>query len=224
MTDARLALAAVTLVGSLSMAQAQRPAERGPLHAAPAVEQPGVRVADMMGGMGQQGGSAQPGAAPMSPGMQAQPGQMQPGMGMMDDKMGGMAAQGGNAAAGPQAAMPMMMSMAAGRGDMGLVAHVEGRIAFLQAELAITDGQMPQWHAFADAMRSAAKSMQAAVAAQPGTPATAPERGEREIKLLTARLDAMRAMHAAGTSLYAVLSDGQKKLADELMAGSMANM
>lgn len=41
---------------------------------------------------------------------------------------------------------------------------------------------------------------------------------------VTLVLDAMRAMHAAGTTRYAVLSDAQKKVADELMAGSMANM
>ena len=36
--------------------------------------------------------------------------------------------------------------------------HIEGRIAFLKAELAITDAQLPQWNAFADTLRARAKS------------------------------------------------------------------
>jgi len=37
--------------------------------------------------------------------------------------------------------------------------NVEGRIATLKTELKITDAQAPQWDRFADALRSAAKSM-----------------------------------------------------------------
>lgn len=267
MTYTRLALTAAALAIPLHMAQAQSPVEQRRFHLAPAADQLPILVADMMSEMGQGGGPAQPGAAPMSPGMQAQPTQTPPampmmddkmhgkssggmpmmddkmegkssgGMPMMDDKMGGMPAQGACGPAGAQSSMERMMSMMgsammnmrgmAAHGGMTVAPyeHVEGRIAFLQAELAITDAQMPQWHAFADAMRSAAKSMHAAVAAQAGgTPVSAPERGERQIQLLTARLEAMRTVHAAGTALYAVLSDDQKKIADELMVHPMRQM
>jgi hypothetical protein len=44
-------------------------------------------------------------------------------------------------------------------GMMGMADHVEGRIAYLKAELKITEAQMPQWNAFADALRSNAASM-----------------------------------------------------------------
>ncbi|MEQ9185553.1 MAG: Spy/CpxP family protein refolding chaperone [Thalassobaculum sp.] len=37
--------------------------------------------------------------------------------------------------------------------------HIEGRIAFLETELRITEAQSPQWSAFADAMRANAKRM-----------------------------------------------------------------
>ena len=60
--------------------------------------------------------------------------------------------------------MPMM----GGPGRMGMMAmadHVEGRIAFLKAELNITEAQTTQWNAFADALRENARRMR-------GMPAT----------------------------------------------------
>jgi hypothetical protein len=49
---------------------------------------------------------------------------------------------------GPESTMPMMGGP--GRigmmGMMGMADHVEGRIAFLRAELKITEAQMPQWN------------------------------------------------------------------------------
>jgi LTXXQ motif family protein len=54
--------------------------------------------------------------------------------------------------------MPMMRQMMMGQqGGMGMgmpFEHVEGRIAFLKAELKITDAQAPQWNAFAETLRS----------------------------------------------------------------------
>jgi hypothetical protein len=46
---------------------------------------------------------------------------------------------------------------------------------------------------------------------------TAPERMQRRIRMLTAQLDAGQAILAAADPLHAVLTDGQKKVADELM-------
>jgi hypothetical protein len=51
-----------------------------------------------------------------------------------------------------------------------------------------------------------------------GTPGTIIEQIDRRSALLAAQLDALKAMAAAGKPLYAVLSDEQKKLADELLA------
>jgi hypothetical protein len=46
--------------------------------------------------------------------------------------------------------MPMMAAMAG---------HVEGRLAFLKAELKITEAQLPLWNAVADAIHANAKGM-----------------------------------------------------------------
>ena len=62
--------------------------------------------------------------------------------------------------------------------------HVEGRIAFLKAELNITEAQMTQWDAFADAIRSNATRMsgmpaimmQGGMMGQDGTSMSAPDR------------------------------------------------
>src|SRR6516164_7300947 len=44
-----------------------------------------------------------------------------------------------------------MMGRGGMMGMMGMAGHVEGRIAFLKAELKITDAQTSAWNAFADA-------------------------------------------------------------------------
>jgi len=99
--------------------------------------------------------------------------------------------------------------------------HIEGRIAFLKAELAITDAQLPQWNAFADTLRARAKSMQETMAKlmKDGMPTSAPARGQVMVQIMTARLDSLKAMVAASDALYAVLSDDQKKVADTLLNG-----
>lgn len=88
----------------------------------------------------QQDGPARPGAM-MS-------GQM-PMMGMMSQ--GGMMQMMG--------AMMSMMGHCAMMPMMGMGDHIEGRLAFLKTELRITDAQLPQWNAFADALRAHATQM-----------------------------------------------------------------
>ena len=119
--------------------------------------------------------------------------------------------------------MPRMMQMTRG---MMPFDHVEGRIAFLKAELAITDAQLPQWNAFADVLRAGAKGMRESMAKmmQAGMPTTAPARAEAMVQMMTAHLDGMKTMAATGKALYAVLSDAQKKVADDLMTSSMGRM
>jgi LTXXQ motif family protein len=41
----------------------------------------------------------------------------------------------------------------------GMAQHMEGRMASMRTKLKITDEQMPQWNAFADAMRDNARRM-----------------------------------------------------------------
>lgn len=134
----------------------------------------------------------------------------------------------------PQAAVPggpgMMMGSGMGRmmEMMMSPAHVEGRIAFLRTELGITDAQQPQWTAFADAMRRNASSMMDAMGKMMGggspTSASAPDRLERRIAAMSAHVDAARAMLPPLQALYAVLTEAQRKTADELLVPPMGRM
>lgn len=104
--------------------------------------------------------------------------------------------------------------------------HVEGRLAFLKAELKITPAQESQWTKFADTVRSSAKSTPAAMPMMQGgaQAPTAPDLLGRYEKALTSRLETVHALKSAFDPLYAVLSDEQKKAADELLTGPMGIM
>lgn len=131
--------------------------------------------------------------------------------------------------------MPMMMGMMSNMmpmmgGDpmgMGMIDHVEGRIAFLRAELKITDQQAPAWNAFADALRANAKKLGAARGmmmkmAAPRTAATTlTQRLDAQERWFAARLEGTRAIKAAFTKLYDGFSLDQKKSAEELLAPNM---
>jgi hypothetical protein len=188
-----------------------------------------------------------PQTAPSQPGAPAQgamPGQgsgMGSGMGMMGQGaspggQAGMMMNPGHMMQMMQAmqAMPMMrgmMGMSAESGRMGMMGrmpfeHVEGRLAFLRAELKITKEQQPQWNAFANASRASGKTMRAAHEKMTGmaAPTSWPERLDRSEQALAARLSAVKALKTSTRALYEVLSDEQKKLADELMRGPMGMM
>ena len=143
---------------------------------------------------------------------------------------GQQATMGGESGGMMQMMAPMMRMMMAGGmdGPMAMMQprHIEGRIAFLKTELKITDAQSQQWNAFADALRQTAKTMTTMRERMmgSGTAASAPEVAEREVKLLSARLDAMKAIATAETALYSVLSEEQKKTGDELLSTPMMRM
>jgi uncharacterized small protein (DUF1192 family) len=146
---------------------------------------------------------------------------------------GAMPAPAGMAGAMPMMDMSKMMQMMrgmmmSGGAGMSMMAfeHVEGRIAFLKAELAITDAQLPKWNAFADTLRAGAKSMQETMSKmmQGGMPATAPARADAMVQMMASRLEGMKAVASAGKLLYDVLTDAQKKVADELMSAPMGRM
>ena len=133
-------------------------------------------------------------------------------------------------AMGAQGHQMMMGGDGAGMMPMMQPRHVEGRIAFLKTELKITDAQSQQWSGFADVLRANAKAMMTMhdqmhdQMMHDGATASAPEQAEHEIKMLSSRLEALKATAAAETALYAVLSDEQKKTADELLASPMGRM
>jgi len=159
----------------------------------------------------------------------APPMQTMPQRGMMGQG-GGMPMMGGPGRMGMTGMMGMM-------GMMGMTDHVEGRIAFLKAELKITEAQMAQWNAFAEALRANARRMSGMPAmmmqggmmgqmmgpmmGQQGASVNAPDRLDRMEKMMTAMLETVKATKAALAPLYAVLTDEQKKVADQLIHGPM---
>jgi hypothetical protein len=122
---------------------------------------------------------------------------------------------------------PMMEMMGGGMmgGGMAMApfSHIEGRIAFVKAELAITDAQAPQWSAFADALRERAKTMRDSMTSmmQADKPANAADRTDAMVKMMSAHLESMKTVATAEKALYAVLTDSQQETADELLGGSM---
>jgi hypothetical protein len=104
--------------------------------------------------------------------------------------------------------------------------HTEGRIAFLKAELGITDAQTAQWNTLADAMRANAKihrTMHEHMT-KGGMPSSWSERLTFQQKTLSSRLDGLKALDAAYKPLYAVMTEDQKKLAEQLLSGPMGMM
>ena len=138
--------------------------------------------------------------------------------GMSGMAMGSMPGSSGN--------MPMMGMMQMMMGQNGMAGHVEGRIAFLKAELKITDAQQPLWSAVADAIRANAKDMAAMPAGMGmmGGSANLPGRLATHEKAMAAHLDGLRKLRTAFDPLYASLSADQKKTADSLMIGPMGVM
>src|SRR3954471_5517252 len=97
--------------------------------------------------------------------------------------------------------------------------HIEGRIAFLKTELRITDVQKPQWDTFADALRAVARTHQSIheQMTKAGMPSSWPERLAFQQKALSTRLNSLSALEAAAKPLYVLLTDEQRKLADQFL-------
>jgi hypothetical protein len=152
---------------------------------------------------------------------------------MMGQGMGsGAIVQPGTRQPGNQPGMMMNMDqmrqmMMGQQGGMGMpFEHTEGRIAFLKTELKITDAQTPQWNAFADTLRANAKAHQTMheQMAKGGMPSSWLERLAFQQKAMSTRLDGLKALETAAKPLYAVLTDDQRKLADQLLSGPMGMM
>ncbi|MGO8915089.1 MAG: Spy/CpxP family protein refolding chaperone [Stellaceae bacterium] len=164
---------------------------------------------------------AQSNQSHMGPGMMPEGG-TGPGM-MSQGGMGpGMMSQGGTG--------PGMMA----EGGMGpamcaaMAGHVDGRLAYLKAELKITEAQEPLWNAYAAAARDNAKDMLARCTTMTNPKGAAglslPDRLDRREQFMAARLDSLRAMDAALKPLYAALGEDQKKTADQMSWGPMGPM
>ena len=122
--------------------------------------------------------------------------------------------------------MQSMRTMGPGMAGMGTIDRVEGRIAFLRAELKITDAQANAWNTFAGALRTNAQKLGAVRPTMmpqlgSGPQQTLVERLDAQERWLVARLEGTRTIKAAFTNLYGTLSDDQKKTANELLAPHM---
>ena len=156
----------------------------------------------------------------MGSGMIVQPGTQQPRgqTGMMGD-MGMMGNMG--------QMMPMMRQMMGQQDGMGMAfEHIEDRIAFLNAELRITNAQKPQWDAFVNTLRENAKTHQSMheQMTKGGMPSSWPERLAFQRKALSARLNRLNDLEAVAKPLYASLTEEQRELADQLLSGPMGMM
>jgi hypothetical protein len=148
---------------------------------------------------------AQPQQDPKQP---ARPGPG-PGSAGMPNMMGQGSMMGGG--------MPGMMQMMQGG------AHMDGRLAFLKAELKITPDQEKAWNDFATALRQVATKsrdsrgmmMMGDMSGQASS-MSPPQMLEQYEKHLIQRLDAVKTMRTALVPFYAVLSDAQKNTLAEL--------
>ena len=178
--------------------------------------------------------SAAPAPVPVNPAPSAsQPGMNAPQGGMGNMPMMGMMSDMKNM----MSSMPMMNMMGMmqtmgmmghGMGGMATIDRVEGRIAFLRAELKITDAQADAWNGFADALRANAKRLgevRASMMPQSGDAqpqaSTLAGRLDLQEQWLLARLEGIRTMKSAFTKLNETLSDEQKKTANDLLAPHM---
>lgn len=136
------------------------------------------------------------------------------------------------AAASPSSMMNMMgdmMKMMAGRqmqmgcmgmGGAGMANRVEGKIAFLRAELGISPEQEKLWDAFASALRASGDAAKMPGAGMMGAMQAGGvlDKVTMEEKQLSQRLDALRAYKAALEPLYKSFDENQRRNADELLA------
>ena len=177
-----------------------------------------ISMATVMAGLLIGGGAlAQPAPDPHHPSGAATQGQPQPPMlgGMMGRMMGGGMMGGGTMGHG-------MMDMIANCPMMGgSASHAEGRIAFLKAELAITDAQNAAWEAYAAQIRKnltsmldMQKTMMSMMEAKSPV-----ERIDARIAMMEKRTQALKDIKPTLAALYAGLSADQQKKADQLLTG-----
>lgn len=138
---------------------------------------------------------------------------MMHGGGMMHGGMmhGGMMHGGGMMGMGMMENCPMMDASA----------HADGRIAFIKAELAITDQQKEAWEAYAAALKKNLDSMKGMregmkKAMQAKSPV---EHLDAHIAAMESRAAALKELRPALAALYETLSGEQKKKADLLLTG-----
>ena len=131
-------------------------------------------------------------------------------MEMMTKMMAGMdmmAMMGRSAAADPLSGLPLD--------------RIDGRLAFIKAELGITPAQLPQWKTAETAVRATVTKLLTEARTITQAPTTALEKLDRVGRINALLGEAIAACRDAFAPLYATLTDGQKQTADELMLPAM---
>ncbi|MFG1280291.1 Spy/CpxP family protein refolding chaperone [Xanthobacter autotrophicus] len=162
--------------------------------------------------------SAVPASAQMGGGPGYGPGMMGQGEGYMGPGQGGWGPGFHRSARSTTGGCGGWM---AGDADGPLPTFIEGRVAFLKAELGVTDAQAKVWEAYVVAMKNNFISMQGLrqVMRASFDAETPMERLESRVAVMEARAAALKDMKQPLSDLYAALSDGQKKKANELLTG-----
>ena len=166
--------------------------------------------------------------------------------GMMGQGQGGMMGQDGMMGQGGMMGRGGMMGQDMGGQDMGgcpmmgfgrrgmkegmghgammhSVPMMEGRLAYINSDLEITDAQMAAWDACVRVRHATMEGMRAEMmkAEESGS---ALERMDARIKTMESRLESLKALKPVTEGLYSVLSDEQKKKADQLLGGGCGMM
>jgi hypothetical protein len=105
-------------------------------------------------------------------------------------------------------------------GSEAMLDRIEGRLAFIKTELKITEPQTAAWNELAEAVRTSVKRhnerIEAFLTGKTKT-GTLPERLDAQEQFLSVRLDEIKQIKGSLNKLYAVLSDDQKKEADNIV-------
>ena len=199
MKMSRITLPLIALAASLAVAQAQAQSEQDTHH-----DQSGAGSEDSAAGM------QMPGMGGQMPMMGQQPGMMSPSMSMQNSNMC------------PVRGMMMNMTRHGGMARETPVDHIEGRIAYLKAEIKITPDQEDKWKTFAEALRRAAtqKNM---MHGQMGSEKSMSwqDRLAKHEERLQAHLSLLKSVKDAADPLFASFNDEQREVANELLSGPM---
>lgn len=113
-------------------------------------------------------------------------------------------------------------------GEDAFLDHVDGRLAFVKAELKITDAQEPEWNALASAVHDAADTQKSLMQGtiqmwRSGdlTKMPLPDRLKFQRGHMEAMLKEIDDVSGALDKLYATLNDDQKKTADSIVLPMM---
>jgi hypothetical protein len=145
-----------------------------------------------------------------------------PGWGMGQDMMGpgwGRGMMGGDWGNGRRGMMGGGCPMIAFGDDGETTTFIDGRLAFLKAELKITDAQKAAWDGYAKALQDNLETMKSMhqlmrTAFDAETPV---ERLDSRIAAMETRLNALKDMQPALSTLYDALDASQRESADEML-------